>query len=156
MQEAPVLEVVIEIPRGSFLKRGSTGHVDFISPLPCPFNYGSVPTLVGLEGDLLDAVVLGPRLPMGARVRVPAWGAISQLDRGMVDHKLICGTEPLSEAARGGVLRFFRFYAWSKGLLNFVRGQAGPNACEGWVEAHEALACATPRVSSWRGPSVGF
>ncbi len=156
MREAPVVEVVIEIPRGSFLKRGSTGHVDFISPLPCPFNYGSVPTLVGLEGDLLDAVVLGPRLPVGARVRVPAWGAISQLDRGMVDHKLICGTESLSEAARGGVLRFFRFYAWSKGLLNFVRGQAGPNACEGWIDAHEALACAVPRVSSWQGPSVGF
>ena len=30
------LEVVIEIPRGSFLKRGSTGHIDFVSPLPCP------------------------------------------------------------------------------------------------------------------------
>jgi inorganic pyrophosphatase len=39
----PEIEVVIEVPRGSFLKRGSTGHVDFISPLPCPFNYGSVP-----------------------------------------------------------------------------------------------------------------
>ena len=39
----PEVEVVIEIPRGSFLKRGSTGHVDFVSPLPCPFNYGSVP-----------------------------------------------------------------------------------------------------------------
>src|SRR5215510_5929974 len=59
--EAPELEVVIEVPRGSFLKRGSTGHVDFISPLPCPFNYGSVPQYLGLEGDLLDAVVLGPR-----------------------------------------------------------------------------------------------
>ena len=39
----PEVDVVIEIPRGSFLKRGSTGHVDFVSPLPCPFNYGSVP-----------------------------------------------------------------------------------------------------------------
>jgi inorganic pyrophosphatase len=53
--------VVIEVPRGSFLKRGSTGHVDFISPLPCPFNYGSVPIYLGLEGDLLDALVLGKR-----------------------------------------------------------------------------------------------
>jgi len=54
------VEVVIEIPRGSFLKRGSTGHIDFISPLPCPFNYGSVPNFLGLEGDLLDALILGP------------------------------------------------------------------------------------------------
>ena len=60
--EPPELEVVIEVPRGSFLKRASTGRVDFISPLPCPFNYGSVPVYLGLEGDLLDALVLGPRL----------------------------------------------------------------------------------------------
>ena len=61
---APEVDVVIEVPR-DFLKRGTTGHVDFVSPLPCPFNYGSVP-IVGLEGDLLDALVLGPRLGLGA------------------------------------------------------------------------------------------
>src|SRR5512144_2379633 len=76
----PEIEVVIEIPRGSFLKRGSTGHIDFVSPLPCPFNYGSVPRYLGLEGDLLDAVVLGPRLALGAHVRVRAWGAITLMD----------------------------------------------------------------------------
>src|SRR5262245_22390336 len=27
------LDVVVEVPRGSFLKRGSTGKVDFISPM---------------------------------------------------------------------------------------------------------------------------
>jgi inorganic pyrophosphatase len=156
MREAPEVDVVIEIPRGSFLKRGSTGHVDFISPLPCPFNYGAVPTLIGLEGDLLDAVVLGPRLPVGTQLRVRAWGAISQMDRGMVDHKLVCSVEPMSEAARRGVLRFFRFYARAKGLLNVVRGQWGRNACEGWIEASEAIGCARPRDASWRGPSVGF
>jgi inorganic pyrophosphatase len=32
--EPPEVEVVIEVPKGSFLKRGSTGHIDFISPLP--------------------------------------------------------------------------------------------------------------------------
>jgi inorganic pyrophosphatase len=46
--EPPEVEVVIEVPRGSFLKRRSTGHIDFISPLPCPFNYGSVPIYLGL------------------------------------------------------------------------------------------------------------
>jgi len=156
MSELPTVEVVIEIPRGSFLKRGSTGRVDFISPLPCPFNYGAVPTLVGLEGDLLDAAVLGPRLPLGARVHLPAWGAIVQRDRGMVDHKLICSGEPLTDSERRDVLRFFRFYARAKGLLNVVRGQRGANCCEGWIEAREALACAQPRPASWRGPSVGF
>jgi inorganic pyrophosphatase len=156
MREAPDVEVVIEVPRGSFLKRGSTGHVDFISPLPCPYNYGSVPTLVGGEGDLLDAVVLGPRLPVGARVRVPARGAIAQVDRGMMDHKLICSAEAFDEDERQRVLRFFRFYARCKGLLNFVRGRPGRNACEGWIEASEALACAKPRDATWLGPKVGF
>jgi hypothetical protein len=33
------VDVVIEIPRWSFLKRGSTGHIDFVSPLPCPFTW---------------------------------------------------------------------------------------------------------------------
>ena len=32
--DAPEIEVVIEVPRGSFLKRGNTGRVDFVSPLP--------------------------------------------------------------------------------------------------------------------------
>ena len=148
--------VRLEIPRGSFLKRGSTGHVDFVSPLPCPFNYGAVPTRVGLEGDLLDAVVLGPRLAVGTQLRVRAWGAISQMDRGMVDRKLICSAEPLTESEQRDVLRFFRFYARAKGLLNVVRGQWGANRCEGWIEASEALACAKPRDASWRGPTVGF
>ena len=156
MKDVPEVDVVIEIPRGSFLKRGSTGRVDFISPLPCPFNYGAVPNLVGLEGDLLDVVLLGRRLPLGTHLRVPAWGAVVQRDRGMVDHKLICSAEPLDDAARHGVLRFFRLYARSKGLLNFVRGRAGRNACEGWIGADEALACARPREFSWRGPKVGF
>ena len=39
--EPPEVEVVIEAPCGNFLKRGSAGHVDFVSPLPCPFNYGA-------------------------------------------------------------------------------------------------------------------
>ncbi|HEY2817834.1 MAG TPA: inorganic diphosphatase, partial [Casimicrobiaceae bacterium] len=69
MAEPPIVDVVIEIARGSFLKRGSSGHIDFISPLPCPYNYGSVPTHIGLEGDLLDAIVLGPRLPLGTELR---------------------------------------------------------------------------------------
>ena len=156
VKAVPEVDVVIEIPRWSFLKRGSKGHVDFVSPLPCPFNYGAVPTLVGLEGDLLDVVVLGQRLRLGTRLRVPVWGAVVLRDRGMVDHKLICSAEPLDEAARGRVLRFFGLYAGCKGLLNLLRGRSGRNACEGWIDACDALACARPRETSWRGPPVKF
>jgi inorganic pyrophosphatase len=153
---APELDVVIEVPRGSFLKRGSTGHVDFVSPLPCPFNYGSVPRYVGLEGDLLDALVLGPRLPLGTQIRVKAWGAVILTDRGMSDDKLICSDHPISQSERLKVLRFFRFYAKCKGLLNVWRRRPGRNACEGWCEATQALARASPRSDTWDGPRVEF
>ncbi len=154
--DPPEVEVVIEVPRGSFLKRGSTGHVDFISPLPCPFNYGAVPNLIGLEGDLLDAVVLGPRLPFGARTRVKAWGAVILTDRGMVDDKLICSNHPLNSSERRRVLRFFHCYAKCKGLLNVWRRRPGRNACEGWCEAGQALGRARPRDLSWHGPPIEF
>jgi len=154
--DPPEVEVIIEIPRGSFLKRGSTGHLDFISPLPCPFNYGSVPSHVGLEGDLLDAVVLGPRLPFGAQKRVKVWGAVILTDRGMTDDKLVCSDRPLDASARSRILRFFHFYAWCKRLLNFWRRRPGRNACDGWCEAGQAIARARPRAASWRGPPIEF
>ena len=154
--EPPAVEVVIEVPRGSFLKRGSTGHVDFISPLPCPFNYGSVPRYLGLEGDLLDALVLGPRLPLGTRIWVKAWGAVSLTDRGMTDDKLVCSNRPVDASERAKVLRFFEFYAKCKGLLNFWRGRPGRNACEGWCEADQALGRARLRDDTWQGSPIEF
>jgi inorganic pyrophosphatase len=152
----PELDVLIEIPRGGFLKRGSSGQVDFVSPLPCPFNYGAVPQYLGLEGDLLDAVVLGPRLPAGSRLRVKAWGAITLSDRGMIDDKLICSHEPVEAAQRRRLLRFFSLYASCKGILNLLRRRPGRNACEGWLEAGEALARARPRDANWRGPTIPY
>jgi len=150
------VDVVIEVPRGSFLKRGSTGRVDFVSPLPCPYNYGSVPTHIGLEGDLLDAVVLGPRLAFGCTVKLAAWGAVTLVDRGIADDKLICSATPVTSAERNAVLRFFRFYAMCKGLLNAWRGRPGRNACEGWCAAGLALARAKLRDEAWHGPPIEF
>lgn len=144
----PELEVVIEVPRGSFLKRGSTGRLEFVSPLPCPFNYGSVPKYLAPEGDLLDAVVLGPRLPYGTRLTVKAWGAVSLIDRGLQDDKLVCSAAPLAAQERRAVLAFFHFYARGKGLLDFVRRRPGRNACGGWLDARAALARARPREAN--------
>ena len=156
MDPPGVLDIVIEIPRGSFTKRGSTGHVDFVSPLPCPFNYGSIPHFLGLEGDLLDAVVLGGRLPRGARVQLPAWGAVALTDRGLTDHKLICSPTPPTATERRSILRFFRFYARCKALLNLWRGRPGRNACDGWLDVDEAMRAARVRPPDWEGPEVPF
>lgn len=145
-REAPLVDVIIEIPLGSFMKRGSTRELDFISPLPCPFNYGSIPAFIGLEGDLLDAVVLGPRLPLGTKVTVRARGAIGMTDRGLYDDKLICSHSPISPWKQRLILLFFMIYAKAKSLLNLARGFRGHNSCEGWCEAKYALARATPRT----------
>ena len=156
-KKAPLVEVIIEIPSGSFMKRGSTGELDFISPLPCPFNYGSVPAFIGLDGDLLDAVVLGPRLPLGARVKVHALGAIRIIDHGLYDDKLICSSSPISLWNQRLILLFFIIYAKAKSLINMTRGRKGRNICEGWCDAEEALAKATPRApGDWKGPTTPF
>ena len=154
---APVeVEVVIEVPRGSFLKRGSSGSIDFVSPLPCPFNYGAVPSHLGLEGDLLDALVLGPRLRLGNRARRKAWGAITLTDRGMSDDKLVCSDHAPSADEIRRVLRFFHFYARCKWLLNLWRGRPGRNACDGWCDVADAFARARPLRARWVGPVVPF
>lgn len=144
------------MPRFSFLKRGAGGRIDFVSPLPCPFNYGAVPTHLGLEGDLLDALVLGPRLRLGTRTHVRAWAAVTLTDRGMVDDKLICSEHRPSPAEIDAVLRFFRFYARCKGLLNRWRRRPGRNACDGLRSASEAIARARPLTEDWSGSPVPF
>jgi len=112
--------------------------------------------MLGMEGDLLDAVVLGPRLPLGSRVTVRVWGAVILADRGMTDDKLICSDRPVTFSERQNVLRFFALYAKCKGLLNIWRRRPGRNACDGWCEAAEAIARARPRNDAWEGPPVEF
>ena len=153
---APAVTVVIEVPRWGFVKRGSNGHVDFVSPLPCPFNYGSVPDRVGMEGDLLDALVLGPRLAPGTRLRLRAFGAVGFVDRGQYDDKLVCWSEPPSRRQRWLVVQFFHAYALAKGVLNRLRGQGGRMGCTGWGSAREAMQRSTTRTDGWKGPVTRF
>jgi inorganic pyrophosphatase len=152
----PVVEVVIEIPKGSFLKRGSAGQIDFISPIPCPFNYGSIHQYIGGEGDYLDAVVLGPRLAAGTRVHVNAYGAVGLSERFMSDDKLICADKSLTAGGRRNVLLFFKLYAVCKGWLNVVRGEPGPSRCDGWGEASAAIGRAIPVAESGNHPRIRF
>jgi inorganic pyrophosphatase len=119
------LEVVIEVPRMGFIKRKDDGSVDYVSPLPCPFNYGSVPNTVSGDGDREDAVVLGPKVARGARVRMPVVARLRFVDAGEHDPKWICSPDPLTDDDRRTVIRFFMFYARSKTLLNALRGKTG-------------------------------
>ena len=115
-----------------------------------------MPTHIGLEGDLLDALVLGPRLRLGQRIELPVWGAVGLRDRGLYDDKLICAYEPPSASEREKVLSFFRHYASAKRILNWWRGRGGPTRCEGFRDPCEAIAACTPRDAAWRGAPVSF
>ncbi len=122
--------MVIEVPAWTFVKRTPEGAVDFVSPLPTPFNYGSVVGTISADGDPLDAVVLGPRLARGARVKVTAYAEVDFLDAGLRDPKRICGRPP-SLVDRARVVAFFRVYALFKRALNRARGATGETRYRG-------------------------
>ena len=123
LPECPVVH--IELSRWSLVKRGSDGRIDFIAPLPCPYNYGSIPHLASGDGDPLDVVVLGPKLPEGRILSLPVVGVIDFTDGGRPDPKVVCSARPLSAADRAGLVAFFAVYARCKALLALARGRKG-------------------------------
>lgn len=125
------LEVVIDTPRFSIIKRKDDGSVDYVSPLPCPFNYGSVPHTLSGDGDRLDAVVLGARLPRGARVHVNVLALVRFVDAGEPDPKYVCSARPWRSRDALLVAAFFTAYAHLKGTLNLLRGKRGATRYEG-------------------------
>ncbi len=135
MTEPPVeTEVIIDSPRFSCVKRRDDGRIDFVSPLPCPFNYGSVPGTRSGDGERIDAVVLGPRLPRHARRRLAVAGLVRFVDAGAQDPKWVCVQRPLRALDRLQLEAFFRVYALAKRALNRARGHGGLTRYEGlWL-----------------------
>ena len=131
---SPTIRVRIEVPRGSLVKRRPDGSVDFVSPIPCPFNYGSVMDSRADDGDPLDAVVLGPRLPLFSTVEVQTWGEVQFVDAGLEDPKLICGDRPPTETQWKLIRAFFTVYARAKRVLNRTRGLQGETGVRGWTQ----------------------
>src|SRR5688500_3235271 len=106
------LEVVVEVPRGGFIKRTDAGDIDYISPFPCPFNYGSVPDTRSGDGDRLDAIVLGPARARGSRVRCRVVAVVRFTDAGQDDPKYVCAQHVASERELARVEQFFARYSW--------------------------------------------
>lgn len=125
---------MIEVPRGGFVKRRPDGSRDFVAPLPCPYNYGSVLDTIAADGDPLDALVLGPRLHRGEIVSFPLRAVMGFVDGGVQDPKLVCSLSPLDDDQRRGIERFFFVYAGFKRVLNLVRGAGRPTRAVGWLD----------------------
>lgn len=113
------VSVRIEVPARSRVRRRlSDGRVVFVSPLASPFNYGFIPGTHADDGDPIDALLLGARLPAGSRGVGVVLGVIDFRDAGVLDAKVIVGTEEVLAAHdRRRVERFFARYAWLKLLL---------------------------------------
>ncbi|MGB5283950.1 MAG: inorganic diphosphatase [Polyangiales bacterium] len=127
------LTIVIDVPRGSFIKRDDDRNLDFVSPIPCPFNYGHVPGTLADDGDAVDALVLGPRLPLGSTAKSTTRARVDFVDAGRSDPKWVCSDAPLSRFQRLQVAAFFRCYAVAKSLINRIRGKQGPTRYRGWL-----------------------
>lgn len=128
------IEVVIDTPRGSFIKRTDSGAIDFISPLPSPFNYGSVPNTLSGDGDREDALVLGPKIPRHTRLTVPVVAKVDFLDAGHPDPKWICSNAPLTPTQKYQLHTFFHLYTQAKRLLHTLRKTPGTTEYRGLTE----------------------
>lgn len=126
VEPGTVVRVVVETPRGSFTKRRGDGRIAFVSPLPCPFDYGGVLGTHGADGDLLDALVLGgaPRR-RGEVCEAVVLGRVCFEDDGVVDDKLVCGEPGALDdpALRRRIERFFTLYALAKRVSRLGRAR---------------------------------
>ena len=107
----------IEVCRGSRIKRDGRGRIDFISPLPSPFDYGSLVDAVRApDGEGYDVLVLGPTRRRGERVTLPLLGIVDFVDAGVPDAKLVLG-ERFAPDDGLRIDRFFWRYAQIKRLM---------------------------------------
>jgi inorganic pyrophosphatase len=116
---------VIEVPKGGLVKRRSDGSIDFVTPIPSPWNYGYVPGTESGDGDPLDAIVLGPRLAKGVAVEREVVAEVDFLDEGQPDPKLVLAERALSAFDQKRIVLFFRIYERAKRVLARSRGRRG-------------------------------
>ena len=117
--------IYIETPKGSFVKRNEHLQVDFISPFPCPFNYGHVKDEMGGDGDPMDALLLGKRLRFGTEIMATLVGCVRFMDKGQQDDKWIfCVSEGPSAVDKWKIAQFFDLYARVKRISARLMGQS--------------------------------
>ena len=95
---------IIEIPAGDSIKyeiskdgknineKIENSKVRIIDYLPYPFNYGFIPSTILPQNngsDLLDIIVIGPRVDRGTILKVRPIGTLVLLDKNKIDLKVI-------------------------------------------------------------------
>jgi len=101
------------------------------------------------DGDPIDVVVLGPRLPRGHLGTYSVVGAVLFVDAGCRDDKWICGGHSLRIVDKTVLFAFFSVFALFKKVVNTVQFRAGPTSFRG------VMRCAAPEPSAGRSGGVG-
>jgi len=131
------VRVVIEVPKGGRIKWSAKGRMEFVSPIACPFNYGSISEMVGSDGDPWDVVVLGPKLPRGSRHTVEIIGRVGFRDAGLADDKWVGrpmpvgNVDPVTDREKRAIERFFHVYGLVKRLAHCFKRTAGTTGFQG-------------------------
>ncbi len=146
------VEVEIDSPRWSFIKRTDEGLPALISPLPCPFNYGHLPGTTAADGDAIDAIVLGRRRGRGRTGRLAVLGLVDFVDQGVLDTKLVLGPKTEHRRRDGAALATFFFaYERYKRLSATLRSVTlRSNSPHGEEIATRGIYCLTRRDEAWR------
>ncbi len=116
--------ILIETPRGSFVKRNEHGDIDYVSPLPSPFHYGRLQGFQGGDGDPMDAIWFGAT-PVDNRATGRVVGVVHFVDGGQVDDKWVLTDQAtLSAWQKRQLTYFFALYARLKNILVLLGNRA--------------------------------
>ncbi len=119
------MKIKIDTPAYSFIKYKDDGSIDYISPVFCPFNYGSIPDTLAPDGDRLDAILLGKRISRGQEIEADSVGRVYFYDAGEVDNKEILSQTSTTSMERFLVKMFFALFSFAKKILNKAKGKNG-------------------------------
>lgn len=159
-----VINTVIEIPQGSFLKvewdRGRAAFMlDRVEPsiYAKPVNYGFIPQTLDEDGDELDTlVVCDEPLPTGIWLEAKIVGIMNFVDDGENDHKIVVvpaddrntgdsinTLDDLGERWKQMVAEHFNHYKDLK--------KPGMTKVEGWGDAEEAKKVIADCIERYKG-----
>jgi inorganic pyrophosphatase len=145
-KEFSVIEVVVEIPRGSRNKYEfdhATGAIRLdrvlFSSVHYPTDYGFIPGTMGADGDLLDVLILveEPTFP-GCRIKIRPIGVLLMRDEQGVDEKIL--GVPIADPRFDGINDITQVQKhWLAEIENFFRTYKLLEGKETQIEAWQGV-----------------